>query len=212
MTTLPNVSGKYGAPMGRSDSYPDDRNAAIALEIERLIWVDGDYDQGGCYWGHVEGDYIWRFTGSDGENRVEVFIRARTETEALAKLGEDLPNAVVQCNGLEDMFAGYVRAALWSSTDDAGCPMDDSHDESDLSPGTVAKMRYDCAKFLAANRELLNGEYSQAGHDFWLTRNHHGCGFWDGDWEEHGDALTDAAHEFGESDLYVGDDGKIHQS
>ena len=111
MTTLPNVSSKYGAPMGRSDSYPDDRNAAIALEIERLIWVDGDYDQGGCYWGHVEGDYIWRFTGSDGENRVEVFIRARTEAEALAKLGEDLPNAVVQCNGLEDMFAGYVRAA-----------------------------------------------------------------------------------------------------
>lgn len=46
---------------------------------------------------------------------------------------------------------------------------------------------------------------------FWLTRCGHGCGFWDGDWSEPAATiLTDAAHAFGNVDLYVGDDGKIY--
>ena len=38
-----------------------------------------------------------------------------------------------------------------------------------------------------------------AGHDFWLTRNGHGAGFWDGDYPESEETiLTDAARTFGE--------------
>jgi len=33
--------------------------------------------------------------------------------------------------------------------------------------------------------------------DFWLTRNGHGAGFWDGGWD-HGDELAEIAHSFGE--------------
>jgi hypothetical protein len=52
-----------------------------------------------------------------------------------------------------------------------------------------------------------------AGHDFWLTRNGHGAGFWDGDLSEDvGNALTEAAKKFGECHLYVGDDGQIYTS
>jgi hypothetical protein len=52
---------------------------------------------------------------------------------------------------------------------------------------------------------------SCGGHDFWLTRNGHGAGFWDGDWpKEAGDRLTKACEEFGEFDLYIGDDGMIY--
>lgn len=61
---------------------------------------------------------------------------------------------------------------------------------------------------------------SQAGHDFWLTRNGHGTGFWDhylefsdDDREQVrtiGKLLTDASHKFGQCDLYAGDDGKIY--
>ena len=51
----------------------------------------------------------------------------------------------------------------------------------------------------------------RAGHDFWLTRNHHGAGFWDGDWPEDVDEkLTEASHSWGEMDLYVGDDGRVY--
>jgi hypothetical protein len=49
----------------------------------------------------------------------------------------------------------------------------------------------------------------RGGHDFWLTRNRHGAGFWDGDWER-GAELTKAAHTFGGIDLFVGDDGRVH--
>jgi hypothetical protein len=51
----------------------------------------------------------------------------------------------------------------------------------------------------------------RAGHDVWLTRNGHGCGFWDGDWSEPAATrLTKASKKFGEFNLLVGDDGKIH--
>ena len=49
-----------------------------------------------------------------------------------------------------------------------------------------------------------------AGHDFWLTRNGHGAGFWDRGLGEAGKKLTDAAHAFGECNLYLGDDDVIH--
>ena len=50
------------------------------------------------------------------------------------------------------------------------------------------------------------------GHDFWLTRNRHGAGFWDRGLEFVGINLTDAAHAWGEFNLYVGDDGLIYGS
>jgi hypothetical protein len=52
----------------------------------------------------------------------------------------------------------------------------------------------------------------QIGHDIWLTRNHHGAGFWDRGLGDLGDKLTEIAHSLGGSDAYVGDDGKVHLS
>jgi hypothetical protein len=51
---------------------------------------------------------------------------------------------------------------------------------------------------------------AQIGHDFWLTRNRHGAGFWDRGLGDLGDKLTAAAHTYGESNLYVGDDGQVY--
>jgi hypothetical protein len=56
---------------------------------------------------------------------------------------------------------------------------------------------------------LTARDSGQGGHDFWLTRNGHGAGFWDGDWpEEVGKRLTEASKKYGEVYLYV-QDGKI---
>jgi hypothetical protein len=119
--------------------------------------------------------------------------------------------------GVLDTFtASYVRTALWSSTDnsrdDGGDPLDDSFDASDIAPATLSRMIRDCRHFQAAHAEDIAEQGSeQAGHDFWLTRNGHGCGFWDGDWsEEVGQRLTKASKAYGEVFLYVGDDGQIH--
>ena len=59
--------------------------------------------------------------------------------------------------------------------------------------------------------DTAGGTDEQAGHDFWLTRNGHGAGFWDGDWPEpYADILTTGAKNYGEFQTYLGDDGKIY--
>lgn len=122
---------------------------------------------------------------------------------------------------IDQFFSAYVTCALWSSTDDDGNPLDDIHDEDDISADTLASMREDCENFIASNAELL-AEYdtrmsceqwtgaTRAGHDFWLTRNGHGAGFWDRGLGDLGCELSSTAEVYGSVDLYVGDDGVIY--
>lgn len=114
-----------------------------------------------------------------------------------------------------EMLDAYVECALWSSTGDTGTPLDQS--PAALSLSARERMAEMLAGFLSANAGLLadameetGNDATQVAHDLWLTQNRHGAGFWDGDWNGYGDALTDAAHAIGECDLYVGDDGLIY--
>lgn len=109
----------------------------------------------------------------------------------------------------------YIATALWSSTDEStpqgGEPLDRNYSESDLAPSALRAMTTDCERFQATYWDDIAHRTEDAGHDFWLTRNGHGAGFWDGDWpEDVGARLTAAAKSFGECDLYVGDDGLIY--
>lgn len=131
---------------------------------------------------------------------------------------------------LDAFTRAYITMALWSSNDNSdesgGNPLDQNYSESDIAPKTLERMAADCERFQADNAETLSaaietGEVScgpdfdeteRAGHDFWLTRNGHGAGFWDGDWPApYDELLTRAAKLYAETDLYVGDDGLIYQ-
>jgi hypothetical protein len=119
--------------------------------------------------------------------------------------------------GMDEFTSSYLESALWSSTDAEGIPLDEGdYSTNDLAPNTVTRFKLDCDKFRADNAELISQatehqSIAHIAHDFWLTRNGHGAGFWDGDYpEELGDALTKASKVFGECDLYIGDDGKIY--
>jgi hypothetical protein len=113
---------------------------------------------------------------------------------------------------------GFLTAALWSSTDESddsgGEPLDKNYSIEDIAPETLASLLKDCDDFSEANAELLAraGDDEQNGHDFWLTRNGHGAGFWDRGYGAVGDKLSDACKPYGSVDLYVGDDGMIHGS
>ena len=111
-----------------------------------------------------------------------------------------------------DLFTkSYIGTALWSTNDDNGVPLDEHYDREDLSWITICSMIADCVKFQRENKTDIDGEDEQAGHDFWLTRNGHGAGFWDGDWPEPAATrLTDASEAFGEFGLYIGDDKQIY--
>ncbi len=71
----------------------------------------------------------------------------------------------------------------------------------------------DCEAFQAANvADLAEMADSRAGFCFWLNRNGHGSGFWDEDTipNDVGERLSEACEDFGECNLYVGDDRQIH--
>lgn len=84
---------------------------------------------------------------------------------------------------------------------------------ADIEDGALARMLADCARFQAEAGDNLAGyPLEHAGHDFWLTRNGHGAGFWEVDFgtDETCAALTALAKEFGACDLSPGDDGKLY--
>jgi len=112
---------------------------------------------------------------------------------------------------IADFSAAYLEAAIWSSVPDG--PEGDAWHAAPLSPQLTERMAADCSAFYLAHGEMIEeaGTAKQAGHDFWLTRCGHGAGFWDGDWPEPAaTVLTDAAHAFGNVDLYLGDDGALY--
>jgi hypothetical protein len=48
---LSNVNCKYGAPMGRSDKWPEGTPADVKLYLRHMPLDSGGYDAGGAYWG-----------------------------------------------------------------------------------------------------------------------------------------------------------------
>lgn len=113
---------------------------------------------------------------------------------------------------LASFVAGYAECAVWSSYHDQGesCPppLDSlGYTTADFTRAAWRQIRADCKAFADANWDDLKAAGvapSCAGHDFWLTRNGHGAGYWDGDYPEGvEDRLTAAAHAFGEIDIYV---------
>lgn len=116
---------------------------------------------------------------------------------------------------LDEFTRAYIACALWSTNDESdesgGVPIDNNYGPEHLHPETLARMVTDCAEFQANHESDIVGCEEHAGHDFWLTRNNHGAGFWDGDWEEDaGERLDKACEGYGTCDLYIGDDGLIY--
>lgn len=110
-----------------------------------------------------------------------------------------------------------LQTLLWSEEIEAG---------TSISSGLIHRIRQDWDSF-RAQAELIGfdavehrammidpnqgDEWDYAAHDFILTRNHHGAGFWDGDWHAPwGDKLTTLAHSFPSIEVYL-DDNNILQ-
>ena len=118
-------------------------------------------------------------------------------------------------NTLPEFIKHYIMAMLWSSNDDNDDPLDDNYDSDNLSKEAKDIIEKDCREFIgkvekAGLIDAINDNTDQAGHDFWLTRNGHGAGFWDRGIGEVGEALSTECDSWREFNVYVGDDGKIY--
>lgn len=118
----------------------------------------------------------------------------------------------------KNVIRQYLETALWSSTDEEGTPLDDDYGITDFDPDSKERLIAELEAFFGTYEKTIETYMEETGqdeeqvaHDFWLTRNRHGAGFW----EQRGAAaekLTKASHAYGSVDLIVGDDGQIYAS
>lgn len=116
---------------------------------------------------------------------------------------------------LSSFIAGYVAALLWSSVVEHDGETVNA-DQFELSTQGADTCAADCLAFCNANGAFLAralGVYGaeQAGHDFALTRNGHGAGYWDRDElpQDVRDHLTEAARAAGEANVWLNDAGEL---
>lgn len=161
-------------------------------------------------------------TNPQGEVTVAVGLRFRTL--------DDFTKAYIEALFWTESAPG-VTTEEWQATEEhaeGSIPGDVGY--ADLAPDALAGIIKECEAFQATvafvetvkawesadsegERPCRDSPESQGGHDFWLTRNGHGAGFWDGDWQEpHASALDQAAKAAGSVDVYLGDDGKVYLS
>lgn len=208
-TLLSDVSCSRGAPHSRIQ-ITDNQEATVTLF--RMRMVDGCEDVGGAYWGNGQPLYA-----AIGEG-FQMFMRANSLEEAKSIVSEEYPNVKIETSEVNDDFVnGYIRGALFTSNDDSDEPLDSKYCESDIEPESMQKIIHDCQKFLNEFGHLLIQEnylgkrnlMSDAGIDFWLTRNRSGSGFWDGEWSDSvSETLTEGSYKFDECNLIV-EEGKI---
>jgi hypothetical protein len=79
---FPPVPSHYGARMGRRAVDPG--GPVGRIHLARIRWTDGDYDEGGVYWGRYGAD-VWAAWSRSGFRR---YFRAASRREALQILGE----------------------------------------------------------------------------------------------------------------------------
>ena len=115
---------------------------------------------------------------------------------------------------IETVTNHYLIAMLWSETAEDGTPLDADFALDDLTEAARNTAEGDCESFLEvahADIAKLPDWYTaeQLGHDFLLTRNGHGVGFWDRGLGDLGQQLTAAAQSYGTIHAFINDDFKI---
>lgn len=124
-------------------------------------------------------------------------------------------------NNLDDFLTGYALAMAWANvfaTDADGQMVDsidayavrdpddtwvieaDGYDPAPLDlTDAIDFYRWNLSHMFATGQT----DFGQHGHDFALTRNGHGAGFWDRGYGDVGHILTDAAKAYGEATIIL---------
>lgn len=215
---LESVANEHGMFI---DEFSGDIFACIFLDegYEAIVWCDRDrrdYPHSGFYKGgklvartgfelaqHMDIDIDGFFPSiylDSGYGSLSRFSDWQ-DADGYKQDGEDYP--------IEDfqMMAAYVECMLWVSSDDEDTPLDQLYSGEDLDSNARATVYRDCADFLRnplVQQALDSGAWSpeQLGHDFCLTRNGHGTGFWARGEGELGDKLTELCRPYGEQYAY----------
>ena len=131
---------------------------------------------------------------------------------------------------LDDFTKGYLVCALWASPGEGEDETLDKYGIEDIDPATIEEIEKECKDFqekhshhldiicnkikhMRTQGKMVSGypPMELCGHDFFLTRNGHGAGFWDRGYGEVGEEISQICRSgYGECSLYVGDDGRLY--
>lgn len=116
---------------------------------------------------------------------------------------------------LDDFTLGYLECARWCGIISPEEGPEYNEEDFDLEDFTIASLKAaakDCDDFrdgggiedlLEQMQDLTDRPEDHMGHDFWLSRNGHGTGFWDRGAGDVGDKLHAAAKVYGEAHVMV---------
>lgn len=104
---------------------------------------------------------------------------------------------------LDEFTRAYIECAIWCDESTQEYNADETPEQTkynpdlwdieNLSQSAADRMIADCKVFQYENRcywvQVETVDDSQAGNDFWYTRNGHGVGFWDRP-EKYGEAMA----------------------
>ena len=217
MSQFEPVFAQYGAPMGRPQYCLDETALVTVFKVRP---VDGDYDDGGAYWGFGKGSQPL-YCARDVEGDVQLFVRAPSLASAKLELHKEHPDLRfvedIDAEFIDLVTEGFVEAMCWAESGDDDAPLGEYCEPGDLADVTLKACRSLCADFHSYCKdvgiELQNVALfpERIGHDFWLTQRHHGAGFWDRGLGELGQRLTDAAQTFS-IEAYKGGDDLVYLS
>jgi hypothetical protein len=92
-------------------------------------------------------------------------------------------------------ITAYFEAVDFTETGDTDQP----EPGAELDEDFIRESIVDCMSFFSRIAcYLSDDQVTHAGHDFWLTRNGHGAGFWDGDCTAYGEMFTKISTGYGE--------------
>lgn len=110
----------------------------------------------------------------------------------------------------DEMVHAYMLCAMFTQIPEDQLPSGAFQgDPNDLPPGLWIRGRKVCDAFVEHMPPCCieacenDARWEACGRDLWYTSQGHGCGFDDGDWPLHGDALATLAEEHGD-DCYFG--------
>ena len=122
MKQFPDVSARYGAPMGRH-CVGDLDHSRRSVRLFKVRLNSGGYDDGGAYWGHGGSDGpVWAAIDKGGDMQT---VRAWSRESAAFILG--IPNAALAKRLNPAELDEYAYAMI-----DGRCPFPKGMDKADL--------------------------------------------------------------------------------
>lgn len=191
----------------QEQSQQADRTAeGIALHAADWAYagMKSNLDTARAYGAHMEA--MWRSGDMD--------VTTSHKTEYPAFLAAREAEVEQQQAYTESFTPSYAHGLLWASTEAVkdGEPTGETVYPEDwqtpahgwqldaFSPESRQQIQADSADFVSANwADLKDLDPEQSGHDFALSRNGHGAGFFDRGLGDQGDRLQEAAKVYGEA-------------